>query len=681
MIKKIAFNPLTILITLLFVIFLRIEDFHLMESFRLRFFDTLILQKETTLNNIHIVNIDDNTLEKLGQWPFPREIYSNIIKDLYDRNAGLVVFNVLMPEIDRFDGDNILSETLKEYPVILPNVPSKKTINTPINPGAAILNSQYIDKIPKYQGIIANINLLESNAIGVGITNTLPEIDGVNRRVPLVVSVDNILYPNLTLEILRVLAGDLNFQIRLNENGIQTLRIPKFGPINTDNLGRIWIDWSQKCFEHSLLNLPESFDHGIVIVGLTAAGLNNPISTSFGAVFPHKLQGILLGTIFNKSNINRPDIMLVYELLIVLFLVLFLLSISKYVYTSLFFFLLIIFLIPLTSKYVFDNYFVLADITFVLGAFSIIILHLYSIKFIKEFIQKQLIKKQFGTYVNPTVVEKLQKNPNLIKLGGERKCVSVVMTDMRNFTALGESFGDAVEEFTLMMNKYMTFISEPIFENNGTLIKFIGDASMHIHGAPLEENNHAYNAVKTTLQMINQVEKFNIELKNENKPPVGMGAGINTGDVIVGNIGSEKKLGYDVLGDAVSVAARLEGQTKSYGVKIIIGPETYEKTKDKFFFLKLDNIAVKGKTIGLKIYTILEKIDQTYKFSKSQHDNMLQLYQNKKFDNAAKECEKLKGHFDKKMDEYYDIWIKRCNFMKTQNLPKDWNGVFVSTTK
>jgi adenylate cyclase len=326
----------------------------------------------------------------------------------------------------------------------------------------------------------------------------------------------------------------------------------------------------------------------------------------------------------------------------------------------------------------------LIDVTFPVVGLILVVLHAYGVKFVSEFLQKQQIKKQFGSYVNPTIVEKLQKNPELIKLGGERKELSIVMTDLRGFTALGESFGDDVEGLTQIMNDYMTALSVPVLKNDGTLIKFIGDASLHVHGAPLDDLDHAYTAVITAQQMIQAIEEFNKELLLKGKPPVGMGAGVNTGETLIGNIGSKDKFGYDVLGDSVSTAARLEGQTKGYGVLLIIGPNTNEKVKDRIFTLELDNIAVKGKTVGLRIFAplILHSGNHgEYELARIEHDAMLECYRHRNFDEAIKISQDLIGEFDGQMDHYYELWIERCLEMKTHNLPENWDGIYRATSK
>lgn len=685
MLKKILTSPWTALLTLMLVVGVRIADPSFVESVRLRYFDTLITSKAPTANNIYTVNIDEESLNKYGQWPLPREEYAKIIRELYQRGAGLVVLNVLMSETDRTGGDAVLANALKEYPVVLPSVPSDKTKNVPKAPGAAVIGADYLDQIIQYPGLISNVRSLEASAVGVGIVNTIPEIDGVNRRLPLIASVDGKLYPSLAMETLRVAAGDSTFQVKLFPNGVEKMRIPKFGPVATDNLGRIWIDWSQENKQVSLVNLPKDFGGAIVIVGPTAAGIANPLPTAVGAVFPQDVQAAAIATMINGVVIQRPDWADGLEILTILVIGILLLFLTRYVYVGLSFVAVATVVSVIGSYFAYNNFLWLYDITAFVGAVILVSLHAYGVKFVSEFLQKQQIKKQFGSYVNPTVVEQLQKNPELIKLGGERKELSIVMTDLRGFTTLGESFGDDVEGLTQIMNDYMTALSVPVLKNNGTLIKFIGDASLHVHGAPLDDPDHAYTAVVTAQQMIKAIEQFNVELVASGRPPVGMGAGVNTGETLIGNIGSKEKFGYDVLGDSVSTAARLEGQTKSYGVLLIIGPNTNEIVKDRIFTLELDNIAVKGKTVGLRIYTPLEIYDAgsaaEYTMARETHDSMLAAYRSQKFDQAIEMCKELMGEFDGQMDHSYELWIERCQEMKHVKLPKDWDGIFRATSK
>ena len=557
--------------------------------------------------------------------------------------------------------------------------------NQPKNPGAAIIGAEYSETILQYPGMIANIPMLENAAAGVGTTNTLPEIDGVVRRVPLVAQVDGRLFPQLSLEVLRVAAGDPNFQIKLNESGVEKMRIPQFGQIPTDSLGRVWVDWSQKNKSASAVDLPKDFGGAIVIVGLTAKGLNNPIATANGAVFPHYLQAAVLDTVTSGTVITRPwwadfaELMLMF----VFGLTLIFLVPRTNLATTLPVFVGYVILVNAFSgiSYVYYDY--LWDSTWPTVAGTLVFMYCLFNKYALELALKLQIKKQFGTYLSPALVAKLQKNPEMLQLGGDSKELSIMFTDVRGFTSISEHYGKDVQGLTKIMNRYMTAMTAKILENEGTLDKYIGDAQMAFWNAPLDDANHAKNAVRTGLQMMGSLDAFNREVEAEGVPPFGMGLGINTDTVVVGNMGSDQRFDYTCLGDGVNLASRLEGQSKPYGVKIVLGTKTAEYVKDEYYVLELDCIAVKGKTEGVHIYTVLGRKDEVKAdhADSQMHDAMLALYRKQKFDQAIKQCRELKGRFDGAMDHYYDAWIERCEEMKNVELPQDWDGVFRATSK
>ena len=681
MIKKILLSPWTALITLTFIVALRAADPTFVESVRLRYFDTLITAKAPTENNIITVNIDENALDKHGQWPFDRRVYADLIEDLYKRGAGLVVFNVLMTERDRQGGDGALAATLNEFPVVLPNIIHDASRNIPRQPSTATIGDEHAGYIVQGGGLIANQTILEQRAAGTGFVNTFPEIDGVVRRMPLVISINGVVYPNLAMEALRVAAGDSTTQIKLFEGGVEKMRIPAFGPIGTDALGRVWIDWSQKSKSVSMTALPDDFQGAVVIVGVAAAGLGNPVPTAVGSVWPQEVQAAVLGTMFNGVVIQRPDWADGAEILTLVLAGVLLLFLTRYVYVGIISGIVIISSSVFAGSYAYAQFSWLFDSTAIVVGLVLVMLHAYGVKFVSEFLQKQAIKKQFAGYASPTVVRLLQENPDLIKKG-QKKEVSILFSDLRGFTPLGESFGDDVAGLTKIMNGYMDAITQPVLDADGMIIKYIGDASMHIHNAPIEDLDHPATAVRTGLKMLKAVEKFNEEIIiPQGRPAVGMGAGINTGLGYIGEMGSTARHSYDVLGDAVSTAARIESKCKEYGCLLLVGGATVDQCEDEFFFLKIDDLAVKGKTVGISIYTVLDDVTDEYHTAKKIHIAMHEAYRAQKFTVAINMCEQLKGQFDGNMDKYYDMWIERCEFQLTQKLPKDWNGVFIALTK
>lgn len=607
--KKLLLSPWLALITLALLVAIRVADPTFVESIRLRYFDTLLTSKEQVQSkNVKIVNIDDETVKKYGQFPFPRDVYAAIIEDLYKRGAGLVVYNVYMPDSDRFGQDARLASTLSKYPVILPhtastNKQSNKVI--PFQPGVSIIGSGSTGV--SYESIEPNVKVLNESAAGIGIVNTLPEVDGVTRRFPMVATVGEKVYPSISLETLRVASGDPSFQIKIGDNGVQAVRIPKFGKIDTDSYGRIWVDPSSRPTEYSGVRLPQDFGGSIVIVGLTAKGLNNPVATANGSVYPHYLQANVLDTLIGGTNIKRPDYADGVEILALAIAGILLLFLTRWTYVGLAASVITLAVLYPISQYVYTNYFWLIDITALVGGLVLVLLHAYGIKFLSELRQKLQIKKQFGTYLSPALVEKLQKNPELLVLGGESRELSIMFTDVRGFTTISEHYGEDVQGLTKIMNRYMTAMTRKILDNNGTLDKYIGDAQMAFWNAPIDDADHAKHAVKTAIEMLGDLDAFNDEIAKEGVPAFGMGLGINTGTVVVGNMGSEQRFDYTCLGDSVNLASRLEGQSKPYGVRIVLGQKTAELVRDTYDVTELDCIAVKGKNTGVKIFTLAKE--------------------------------------------------------------------------
>jgi adenylate cyclase len=683
--KKILLNPWTALATLVIVLLVRMLDPTFVESVRLRYFDTLITNQPDKPVNVSVVNIDEDSLDKYGQFPFPRDVYSQIIQDIYKRNAGLVVFNVLMPEKDRFNKDNVLAQTLEKNPVVLPALGSNKSKNTDVGSAVQIIGKNVEGSLVQYPGYITSVNEISDKAAGVGIVNTFPEVDGVVRRMPLVIVAGENVHPALSLEALRVGSGDNKIQVKITDMGVEALRIPKLAKIQTDNLSRMWIDYSVKPSQYSLVDMPKDFGGGIVVVGLSAAGLVNPVPTSRGEIWPQELQASVMGTILNGTVISRPNYANELEILSILVAGVLLIFLMRWTYVGIAATVVTIGGVIVGSIYAYSHFLFLFDSTAFAVGVGLVALHAYMVKFVTEFLQKQQIKKQFQSYLSPDLVAKLIKDPSLLRLGGEEKELSIMFTDVRGFTSISEHYGKDVQGLTKIMNRYMTAMTRTILETGGTLDKYIGDAQMAFWNAPLDETKHCKDAVKAALEMLGSLDGFNKEISTEGVPPFGMGIGINTGVVVVGNMGSEQRFDYTCLGDSVNLASRLEGQSKNYGVLIVLGPVTAERLGDDYFTLELDCIAVKGKKEGVTIYTVFYNPDASvaadWVMAKELHGLMLDYYRKQQWDRAVDLVNELKGEFDGQMDNYYDLWLERIEEMKNANLPIDWDGVFRATSK
>lgn len=682
--KKLLLNPWTALVTLFIVTAVRFYDFSFVESVRLRYFDQLITSRPQADIPVSIVNIDEDALEKYGQWPFPRNIYGDIVKELYNRKAGLVVFNVLMPEQDRFKGDKQFAQVLQQFAVVIPNRADVKSKNVDRGSPVQLVGQDPAGKLVEYPGVITSIEQLSQYAAGVGHANTFPEVDGVVRRMPLVLIANNTVHPALSLETLRV-ATNSKIQVKIGDHGVEAIRIPEVGRFNTDNLSRIWIDWAVRPAEYSLAKLPDDFNNSIVIVGVSAAGLANPVATAQGEVFPQYLQAAIIGTMLTNSTIQRPgyaDDLEIYSILLAGIILIFLM---RWTYVGIIATVATISGVIAGSMYVYGHYLFLFDSTAFAIGIGIVSLHAYMAKFVSEFLQKQQIRKQFSSYLSPDLVAKLVKDPSLLRLGGEEKELSIMFTDVRGFTSISEHYGKNVQGLTSIMNRYMTAMTKKILETGGTLDKYIGDAQMAFWNAPLDETKHCKDAVEAALQMLGSLDEFNQGIADDGVPPFGMGIGINTGVVVVGNMGSEQRFDYTCLGDAVNLASRLEGQSKNYGVLIVLGPVTAERVSNDYFTLELDCIAVKGKKEGVNIYTVFYNPNvgamPEWMMARESHDSMLSHYRNREWDKAITLVEELKGEFDGNMDHYYDIWLERIEEMRNKNLPDNWDGVYVATSK
>ena len=644
-------------------------------------------QTTQILDNTVTIEINNYTIREYGQWPWDRETLGKEIINLYEAGAGLVVVPILFADPDRGGKDKFFADILENTPTIIGQIPSNDNSNSGVVRGVAAIGEDWTPWVYRYSGVVGPIPELAKNANGVGMMVIAPEADGVVRRMPLVVAVDGKLYPSISMEILRMAAGDVSYQIKTGVAGVEKLRIPKYKIIDTDVNGNIWLDFKWETPVYALHEKLPDLTGKIVILSMTASGLDNPVATPVGVIQSHNLIGASLATMMTGRNITRPFWTDLAELVAsgvgALILTIVVLTMAWYFGAV----LLPVFLVGsfYGSSYLFTEYSYLVDWSYPVLTMFVVWAIAAFLRFMEEYKQKMEIKKQFAGYASPTVVRLLQENPSLIK-DGMKKEISICFSDLRGFTPLGESFGDDVKGLTQIMNGYMDAITQPILDSDGMVIKYIGDASMHIHNAPIDDDDHPRSAVKTGLQMLSAVEKFNDKIVSEGRPPVGMGAGINTGLGYLGEMGSTKRHSYDVLGDAVSTAARIESKCKEYGCLLLVGESTYDKTKDDFFYLKVDELAVKGKTVGIRIYTVLSEMDWMMKntnwgMAESQHGRMHEYYSNQQFDHAIRLCNDLSVEFDGRMRNYYTMWIERCEFMKTQPLDKDWNGVFIATTK
>lgn len=674
--------------TLAFVTVLLVTLFHynnnyVVETARLKGFDLLQQYDQTVQSNdIAVVTIDEQALEKYGQWPWKRDVLADLIWKLREAGAGIIVLPILFSEYDRLGGDQALQEAIVGNGVVIGQNGSFGADKNGVSRGVAKIG----DPLPflfEWDGMLGPIPFF-AMADGVGVLNTVPEIDGVVRRLPMLMRVGDAVYPSIAIETIRVAVGEQSYQVKSNAGGIDKMRVPGYPIIQTDSNARVWLRWNKQ-FETISAVEEEHFymlADKTVIIAPTADGIANIIASPKGGQYSYMPNAVALQNILDGDTISRPYWALLIEIGTTFSIGFLLVILGRFAPYWLAGASILVFAggIGYGVYYAWINYLYLIDGTMPMLAVILVGLHAVFARFVLEFFEKQKIKKQFAGYASPTVVRMLQENPALIKEGMKRE-VSIVFSDLRGFTPLGESFGDDVAGLTKIMNGYMDAITQPVLDMDGMIIKYIGDASMHIHNAPINDPQHPKTAVQCGLDMLKAVEIFNDKITREGRPPVGMGAGINTGLGYLGEMGSTQRHSYDVLGDSVSTAARIESKCKEYGCVLLVGDATYQQTKDDFFWLKIDDLAVKGKTVGIGIWTVLDNVKPAWRVAQRKHEEMHQLYKDQKFQEAIEQCNVLHSHFDNRMSGYYDMWIERCEYMITQDLPKDWNGVFVATTK
>jgi len=601
----------TTLALVFLMVCMRIADPALLEQTRLNVFDSLIKTlPEEQSNEIVLLNIGEESLEELGQFPWPRQYYAQMIADLRNKNAGMIGFTIMFPEADRFGGDEVFASWIKDNGIILTQTADEygRSDSAPYVGYATFGTSDPLDFIYKYKGLVTNIPDIESGAWGHGLSNGAPEVDNITRRIPLISNVNGQLYPSFALETIRVLNDKPSYTIKSNEAGIESIVLRPY-EIPTDADGSIWLKWNTKFEEIEYINnLSDVTDlkGKTVLVGVTARGLSLQVPTPGGLKYPHQLQATTLQTILSENPISRPQYAFPVEVIVstLLALLLVLLVYRAPIWVSFATFLVLVAGTGGLVYYIWNKFFILLDLSYSLILYIITYLSSALNNFYKQFMLRQQIKKQFETYLDPRQVMLLQKDPSLLKLGGERKEMTFLFMDIVGFTPISEHYknNNDPEGLVEIINNYLDTMTKIILKNGGTIDKYMGDCIMAFWNAPLPCDNHADLAVKTAYEIVEAADVLIAELEEKGLPRIDVGIGINTGDCIVGNMGSESRFDYSVIGDAVNLAARLEGQTRNYdGVRVLLSQFTAGKCTERSF-TQVDRIQVKGKSELITIF-------------------------------------------------------------------------------
>ena len=616
----------TAFITLVLLTYIGLQDPWFKETLRLKSFDYLLANEEVTPSkDITIITIDEKAIEKYGQWPWPRNILADLIVNLRQAQTGVIVMPILFSEEDRFGHDEEFCITLGYGTVIAQTGTVQNRKSNPVPRGVAKIGNP-LDFLYEWPGMVGPLPELADCTQGVGVINTAPEIDGVVRRVPLLMKIGDEIYPNMAIETIRVAVGDPSYQVKADQTGVVAMRVPAYDTINTDANARIWLRWNKEYTTISAASQDFSDAAGTtVIIALTAEGLSSIIATPQGEKYDYVISANSLQTILDGETIKRYDSLI--ELLIAFAVGLAMIIVVRYtgygIIAAVIFFISIG--LPVYANVFFDQNLLLVDVTWILLTFLVVAFHSTFLRFILEFKLKQQIRKQFEKYLDPRQVAILVKNPEKLKLGGERKEMSFLFMDIVGFTPISEYYknNDDPEGLVNVINDYLNRMSKIVLKNGGTIDKYMGDCIMAFWNAPLDCDNHAEMAVKTSIECAIETDRIKKEFKEKGLPDINIGSGVNTGTCIVGNMGSEMRLDYSVIGDAVNLAARLEAATRNYkddDGKVV--PTLYSSyTKEQLVDIKsieVDKIKVKGKE---ELITIFKPEENSHDVIKASGNN------------------------------------------------------------
>ena len=725
---------------LLLIVFLliRVWDPPPLQELRLRSFDfyQLMRPRVTEQRRVAIIDIDEASLRTYGQWPWPRTLIAKLINQLTALQSAAIAFDVIFAEPDRMSpavaansfndlddetraklkslpsNDDVLAAAIRKSRVVLgqAGIPARTDQGDVSSLPRTTMASRPPDPRPflvTFPYLLHNLPVLEKAAAGRGLLSVDPERDGIVRRVPIVILAGGEIVPSLSLETLRVALGAPAIRVVTNPvanaglEGVQT--IPPRLTIPTDSRGRVWVHFSpherdiyvsaKDVLEGTVV--PDRIAGKLILVGTSAVGLfdnkTTPVDRSMPGV---EIHAQLIEAALSNAILTYPSYAIGAELIVA-----FVVGIAIVVTAPMIGALPLLILgagvgagLAAISWTVFQQQNILIDVTFPLMSSFGVYAALVFVNYLREQVDRQRIRSAFGQYLSPTLVEQLAQNPDKLVLGGEERTMTIMFSDVRGFTTISESFKDDPQGLTYLMNRLLTPMSNAIQARNGTIDKYMGDAIMAFWNAPLDDPNHEANACDAALDMLERLEALNAERKQEaeanGKPfvPIKIGIGINTGRVTVGNMGSDMRFQYTVLGDSVNLASRIEGQTKSYGVPILIGARTAEAVKDKFAIVEIDFITVKGKSEPEVVYTVLGRKElaasSEFEGVRASMHQLLARYRAQDWRGAikaAQACRVGNGLFH--LDGVADLYEERIAAFEQNPPPADWNGVFALQTK
>ena len=625
-----------VLITAMVGVGLRVYDVEPLKILRLKTFDYYqkIQPRTVTSNHFVVVEITEKDLKQYGQWPWNRNFIADIHQRIINQKSNTVQYNILFSEPDRLNASSFvqsqnLTEDVKEKLSLIPD--NDQILSQFFNVGDAVLmysvkNSATNGTIKKpnilykgadptawlynFLGVVNNLPIFLDSAKGVGVNIMIPSIDGTVRSQPLLINTDQGIVPAQILETLRVVMNGRAYKVVTAQDGVKEIYLNRQFVIRPDANAMVNINFAEPntiptISVGDLMTKDIDLTNKIVIVGLNAAGLSTLKDTPLGLMTDMQISVQAMDTIATKTSLQRDSKLNLLEIGITSFLLLVLLVVVPRL--NVFWTAGILFLsvgsVAYASWHMYSKMFTLVDASWPILILSITWAHLAFNNFAVQSRLRQQIKKQFEHYLAPDMVAKLQKDPALLKLGGETRTMTFMFSDIRGFTPISEKYKGNPAGLTKLINRFLTRMTNIIISNGGTIDKFMGDCIMAFWNAPLDMKDHANRAVKSAVEMQKELKQLNKELKKEKLPEINIGIGINTGEALVGNMGSEQRFDYSVIGDDVNLASRLESSSKELGSTLVIGEKTKTQTQG-YKYKSLGTIKVKGKSEKIKVYTL-----------------------------------------------------------------------------
>src|SRR6476646_2288679 len=719
-------------ILLLALAALRVANPIPIQELRVRVFDLfqILHPREATQRPVVIVDIDEKSLKSVGQWPWPRTRVADLIARLTQMGALVVAFDIVFAEPDRLSpnvaadafrdldeatrtklralpsNDSVLADVLRKSRVVLgeSGLPFAVAQPTDSRPpiGLATMGGDPRRYLLNFPGLLRNVPVLEQAASGRGLFTIRAERDGIVRRVPIVMQAQGTVMPSLVLEMLRVVSASNTVLIRSDDAGVQNAAVPGF-VIPTDRNGQLWIHFAphDKARYVSAADVldgsvpAERVAQRLVLIGTSAVGLLDSKTTPIDPVMPGvEVHAQVLENVLTGSVLSAPNYTIGVELCAAILLGIAIIWLAPILSPILLlgFGAVIVSVTVGASWYFYVQHRLLFDFTYPLLSSVLVYLTLVFSNYVSEQAQRRRIRSAFGQYLSPALVEQLALSPEKLVLGGEEREMSILFSDVRGFTTISELYKEDPQGLTSLMNSFLTPLTNAIIDHKGTIDKYMGDAIMAFWNAPLNDALHEYNACEAALEMLHRVDTLNRQREQqagENGQrfiPIKVGVGINTGKCVVGNMGSDLRFNYSVLGDPVNLASRLEGQSKNYGLPIIVGSRTASAISDKFAVLELDCITVKGKTEPESVYTVLGGADvaASDRFGQLRQNvnDMLMRFRKQDFSGATQAIERCRKFGDGfGLGYVFDLYSERIQIFNENPPPADWNGVFVLETK